>query len=126
MKVIVSKMFLEEQPYYIYLEGEIFQVRLKENHYVMATSLSEADILEKVKLLFQRYNTPEGLQQALRNTDMRLAEAERNRRKGQYKEAGDKYENEILQIVKSMTQQKLGIKKKKKGIKFKLNKKYSK
>ena len=30
MKVIVSKMFLEEQPYYIYLEGEIFQVRLKE------------------------------------------------------------------------------------------------
>lgn len=126
MKVIVSKMFLEEQPYYIYCDGEIFQVRLKENHYVMATSLSEADILEKVKLLFQRYNTPEGLQQALRDTDMRLAEAERNRRKGQYKEAGDKYENEILQIVKSMTQQKLGIKKKKKGIKFKLNKKYSK
>lgn len=126
MKVIVSKMFLEEQPYYIYCDGEIFQVRLKENHYVMATSLSEADILEKVKLLFQRYNTPEGLQQALRNTDMRLAEAERNRRKGQYKEAGDKYENEILEMVKSMTQQKLGIKKKKKGIKFKLNKKYSK
>lgn len=126
MKVIVSKMFLEEQPYYIYCDGEIFQVRLKENHYVMATSLSETDILEKVKLLFQRYNTPEGLQQALRNTDMRLAEAERNRRKGQFKEAGDKYENEILQMVKSMTQQKLGIKKKKKGIKFKLNKKYSK
>lgn len=123
MKVIVSKMFLEEQPYYIYCEGEIFQVRLKENHYVMATSLSEADILEKVKLLFQRYNTPEGLQQALRDTDMRLAEAERNRRKGQYKEAGDKYENEILQMVKSMTQQKLGIKKKKKGIKFKLKNK---
>ena len=123
MKVIVSKMFLEEQPYYIYLDGEIFQVRLKENHYVMATSLSEADILEKVKLLFQRYNTPEGLQQALRDTDMRLAEAERNRRKGQYKEAGDKYENEILQMVKSMTQQKLGIKKKKKGIKFKLKNK---
>lgn len=126
MKVIVSKMFLEEQPYYIYCDGEIFQIRLKENHYVMATSLSEADILEKVKLLFQRYNTPEGLQQALRNTDMRLAEAERNRRKGQYKEAGDKYEDEILEMVKSMTQQKLGIKKKKKGIKFKLNKKYSK
>lgn len=126
MKVIVSKMFLEEQPYYIYCDGEIFQVRLKENHYVMATSLDEADILEKVKLLFQRYNTPEGLQQALRNTDMRLAEAERNRRKGQYKEAGDKYEDEILEMVKSMTQQKLGIKKKKKGIKFKLNKKYSK
>lgn len=126
MKVIVSKMFLEEQPYYIYCDGEIFQVRLKENHYVMATSLSETDILEKVKLLFQRYNTPEGLQQALRNTDMRLAEAERNRRKGQYKEAGDKYEDEILEMVKSMTQQKLGIKKKKKGIKFKLNKKYSK
>lgn len=126
MKVIVSKMFLEEQPYYIYCDGEIFQVRLKENHYVMATSLSEADILEKVKLLFQRYNTPEGLQQALRNTDMRLAEAERNRRKGQFKEAGDKYEDEILEMIKSMTQQKLGIKKKKKGIKFKLNKKYSK
>lgn len=126
MKVIVSKMFLEEQPYYIYLEGEIFQVRLKENHYVMATSLSEADILEKVKLLFQRYNTPEGLQQALRNTDMRLAEAERNRRKSQFKEAGDKYEDVILEMIKSMTQQKLGIKKKKKGIKFKLNKKYSK
>lgn len=126
MKVIVSKMFLEEQPYYIYLEGEIFQVRLKENHYVMATSLNEDDILAKVKVLFQRYNTPEVLQQALRNTDMRLAEAERNRRKGQYKEAGDKYEDEILEMVKSMTQQKLGIKKKKKGIKFKLNKKYSK
>lgn len=119
MKVIVSKMFLEEQPYYIYLDGEIFQVRLKENHYVMATSLSETDILEKVKLLFQRYNTPEGLQQALRNTDMRVAEAERKRRKRQYEEAGDKYENEILQMVKSMTQQKLGIKKKKKGIKIK-------
>lgn len=126
MKVIVSKMFLEEQPYYIYLEGEIFQIRLKENHYVMATSLSEADILEKVKLLFQKYNTPVMLQEALRNTDMRLAEAERNRRKGQYKEAGDKYEDEILEMIKSMTQQKLGIKKKKKGIKFKLNKKYSK
>lgn len=126
MKVIVSKMFLEEQPYYIYCDGEIFQVRLKENHYVMATSLSEADILEKVKLLFQRYNTPEGLQQALRNTDMRLAEAERNRRKSQFKEAGDKYEDVILEMIKSMTQQKLGIKKKKKGIKFKLNKKYSK
>lgn len=126
MKVIVSKMFLEEQPYYIYLDGEIFQIRLKENHYVMATSLSEADILEKVKLLFQKYNTPVMLQEALRDTDMRIAEAERNRRKGQYKEAGDKYENEILQMVKSMTQQKLGIKKKKKGIKFKLNKKYSK
>lgn len=126
MKVIVSKMFLEEQPYYIYCDGEIFQVRLKENHYVMATSLSETDILEKVKLLFQRYNTPEGLQQALRNTDMRLAEAERNRRKGQFKEAGDKYEDVILEMIKSMTQQKLGIKKKKKGIKFKLNKKYSK
>lgn len=126
MKGIVSKMFLEEQPYYIYCDGEIFQVRLKENHYVMATSLSEADILEKVKLLFQRYNTPEGLQQALRNTDMRLAEAERNRRKSQFKEAGDKYEDVILEMIKSMTQQKLGIKKKKKGIKFKLNKKYSK
>lgn len=126
MKVIVSKMFLEEQPYYIYCDGEIFQLRLKENHYVMATSLSEADILEKVKLLFQKYNTPVMLQEALRDTDMRIAEAERNRRKGQYKEAGDKYENEILQMVKSMTQQKLGIKKKKKGIKFKLNKKYSK
>lgn len=126
MKVIVSKMFLEEQPYYIYCDGEIFQVRLKENHYVMATSLEEADILEKVKVLFQRYNTPEGLQQALRDTDMRIAEAERNRRMAQYKEAGNKYENEILQMVKSMTQQKLGIKKKKKGIKFKLNKKYSK
>ena len=119
MKVIVSKMFLEEQPYYIYLEGEIFQLRLKENHYVMATSLSETDILEKVKLLFQRYNTPEGLQQALRDTDMRVAEAECKRRKKQYEEAGDKYENEILQMVKSMTQQKLGIKKKKKGIKIK-------
>lgn len=126
MKVIVSKMFLEEQPYYIYLEGEIFQVRLKENHYVMATSLSEADILEKVKLLFQKYNTPVMLQEALRDTDMRIAEAERNRRKGQFKEAGDKYEDVILEMVKSMTQQKLGIKKKKKGIKFKLNKKYSK
>lgn len=126
MKVIVSKMFLEEQPYYIYCDGEIFQVRLKENHYVMATSLSEDDILAKVKVLFQRYNTPEGLQQALRNTDMRLAEAERNRRKGQFKEAGDKYEDVILEMIKSMTQQKLGIKKKKKGIKFKLNKKYSK
>ena len=123
MKVIVSKMFLEEQPYYIYCEGEIFQVRLKENHYVMATSLSEADILEKVKLLFQKYNTPVMLQEALRDTDMRIAEAERNRRKGQYKEAGDKYENEILGIIKSMTQQKLGIKKKKKGIKFKLKNK---
>ena len=123
MKVIVSKMFLEEQPYYIYCEGEIFQLRLKENHYVMATSLSEADILEKVKLLFQKYNTPVMLQEALRDTDMRIAEAERNRRKGQYKEAGDKYENEILQMVKSMTQQKLGIKKKKKGIKFKLRSK---
>lgn len=119
MKVIVSKMFLEEQPYYIYLDGEIFQVRLKENHYVMATSLSETDILEKVKVLFQRYNTPEGLQQALRNTDMRMAEAECKRRKRQYEEAGDKYENEILQMVKSMTQQKLGIKKKKKDIKIK-------
>lgn len=126
MKVIVSKMFLEEQPYYIYCDGEIFQIRLKENHYVMATSLNEDDILAKVKVLFQRYNTPEGLQQALRNTDMRLAEAERNRRKGQYKEAGDKYEDVILEMIKSMTQQKLGIKKKKKGIKFKLNKKYSK
>lgn len=126
MKVIVSKMFLEEQPYYIYCDGEIFQVRLKENHYVMATSLSEADILEKVKLLFQKYNTPVMLQEALRDTDMRIAEAERNRRKGQYKEAGDKYEDVILEMVKSMTQQKLGIKKKKKGIKFKLNKKYSK
>ncbi len=119
MKVIVSKMFLEEQPYYIYCDGEMFQVRLKENHYVMATSLSETDILEKVKVLFQRYNTPEGLQQALRDTDMRVAEAECNRRKNQYEEAGDKYENEILQMVKSMTQQKLGIKKKKKGIKIK-------
>lgn len=126
MKVIVSKMFLEEQPYYIYLDGEIFQVRLKENHYVMATSLSETDILEKVKLLFQRYNTPEGLQQALRNTDMRVAEAERKRRKRQYEEAGDKYENEILQMVKSMTQQKLGIKKKKKGIKIKFKLKSNK
>lgn len=123
MKVIVSKMFLEEQPYYIYLEGEIFQIRLKENHYVMATSLSEADILEKVKLLFQKYNTPVMLQEALRDTDMRIAEAERNRRKGQYKEAGDKYEDVILEMVKSMTQQKLGIKKKKKGIKFKLKNK---
>lgn len=126
MKVIVSKMFLEEQPYYIYCEGEIFQLRLKENHYVMATSLSEADILEKVKLLFQKYNTPVMLQEALRDTDMRIAEAERNRRKGQFKEAGDKYEDVILQMIKGMTQQKLGIKKKKKGIKFKLNKKYSK
>lgn len=123
MKVIVSKMFLEEQPYYIYCEGEMFQLRLKENHYVMATSLSEADILEKVKLLFQKYNTPVMLQEALRDTDMRIAEAERNRRKGQFKEAGDKYENEILGIIKSMTQQKLGIKKKKKGIKFKLKNK---
>ena len=126
MKVIVSKMFLEEQPYYIYCDGEIFQVRLKENHYVMATSLSETDILEKVKVLFQRYNTPEGLQQALRDTDMRVAEAECNRRKGQYEEAGDKYENEILQMVKSMTQQKLGIKKKKKGIKIKFKLKTNK
>lgn len=123
MKVIVSKMFLEEQPYYIYCDGEIFQVRLKENHYVMATSLNEDDILEKVKLLFQKYNTPVMLQEALRDTDMRLAEAERNRRKGQFKEAGDKYEDVILEMIKSMTQQKLGIKKKKKGIKFKLKNK---
>lgn len=124
MNVLVSKMFLEEQPYYIYLEGEMFQIRLKENHYVMATSLNEDDILAKIKVLFQRYNTPEVLQQALRNTDMRLAEAERNRRKGQYKEAGDKYEDEILEMVKSMTQYKLGKKlTKKKKVKFKLRSK---
>lgn len=124
MNVLVSKMFLEEQPYYIYLEGEMFQIRLKENHYVMATSLNEDDILAKVKVLFQRYNTPEVLQQALRNTDMRLAEAERNRRKGQYKEAGDKYEDEILEMVKSMTQYKLGKKiAKKRKVKFKLRSK---
>lgn len=124
MDVLVSKMFLEEQPYYIYLEGEMFQIRLKENHYVMATSLNEDDILAKVKVLFQRYNTPEVLQQALRNTDMRLAEAERNRRKVQYKEAGDKYEDEILEMVKSMTQYKLGKKlTKKKKVKFKLRSK---
>ena len=122
MNVLVSKMFLEEQPYYIYCDGEIFQLRLKENHYVVATSLLEADLLDKVKLLFQKYNTPGVLQEALRNTDMRVAEAERNRRQKQFEEAGMKYEEIICDIIKGMTQYELGKKKivKKKKVKFKL------
>lgn len=125
MNVLVSKMFLEEQPYYIYRDGEIFQLRLKENHYVIATSLSETDLLDKVKLLFQKYNTPVMLQEALRNTDMRIAEAEHNRRMAQYNENGDAYEERIRNIIKSMTQYELGKKKivKKKKVKFKLKNK---
>lgn len=122
MKVLVSKMYLEEQPYYIYCDGEIFQLRLKENHYVVATSLSEADLLGKVKLLFQKYNTPVTLEEVLRNTDMRLSDSERNRRMKQFEEDGMKYEEIIHDIIKELTHYDLGKKKviKKKKVKFKL------
>ena len=112
MSVIVNKMFLEENPYYIYKEGDMYQLRLKENHYVVANSLSESDLLGKVKLLFQKYNTPSVLEEVLRNTDMRIPEAERAKRMKQFKEAGMKYEDVIKDIIEPMTHYNLGFKKK--------------
>lgn len=111
MKVLVSKMFLEEQPYYIYRDGEMFQLRLKENHYVVATSLSETDLLGKVKLLFQKYNTPVVLKDALRETDTRVPVLEKQRRMEQFEKNGLDYEEIICDIIKGMTQYELGKKK---------------
>lgn len=102
MEKIVSKVFLEENPYYIAKEGNMVQVRLKQNHYVMATAHNVEEALDRVKVLFQRYNTPGTLEDVLRDTRMDVAVATLEQRKAQYKKEGDRYEGDILQIVRGM------------------------
>ena len=125
MSKIVSKEFLEYNPFYIIKDGEIFQMRFKGNHYVISNATSYEGIMRNAQEIYNRYNTPWLLEDAMREVRVTVSEQERTRREKQFKRNGKDYEQELYDLVKSMTgvSRKLTKKKKPNGkLKLKFNK----
>ena len=125
MSKIVSKEFLEYNPFYIIKDGEIFQMRFKGNHYVISNATSYEGIMRNAQEIYNRYNTPWLLEDAMREVRVTVSEQERIRREKQFKRNGKDYEQELYGLVKSMTgvSRKLTKKKKPNGkLKLKFNK----
>lgn len=125
MSKIVSKEYLEYNPFYIIKDGEIFQMRFKGNHYVISNATSYEGIMRNAQEIYNRYNTPWLLEDAMREVRVTVSEQERTRREKQFKRNGKDYEQELYDLVKSMTgvSRKLTKKKKPNGkLKLKFNK----
>ena len=125
MSKIVSKEYLEYNPFYIIKDGEIFQMRFKGNHYVISNATSYEGIMRNAQEIYNRYNTPWLLEDAMREVRVTVSEQERIRREKQFKRNGKDYEQELYDLVKSMTgvSRKLTKKKKPNGkLKLKFNK----
>lgn len=125
MSKIVSKEYLEYNPFYIIKDGEIFQMRFKGNHYVISNATSYEGIMRNAQEIYGRYNTPWLLEDAMREVRVTVSEQERTRREKQFKRNGKDYEQELYDLVKSMTgvSRKLTKKKKPNGkLKLKFNK----
>ena len=124
MSKIVSKEYLEYNPFYIVRDGDIFQMRFKGNHYVISTATSHEEIMRNAKVIYERYNTPWMLEEALREVRTRISDKEKVRRNTQFKRYGKEYEQELHELIRSLTQvsHKLLKKKKQAKIKLKFNK----
>ena len=120
MSKIVSKEYLEYNPFYIINDGGVFQVRLKDNHYVISTATSHEEIMRNAKTIYGRYNTPWALEEAMMDVNTRISDKEKKRRNEQYKRNGDEYENELQELIKSLTNVSRKLIKKKPANKLKL------
>ena len=120
MSKIVSKEYLEYNPFYIVRDGDIFQMRFKGNHYVISTATSHEEIMCNAKTIYGRYNTPWALEEAMMDVSTRISDKEKKRRNEQFKRNGGEYENELHELIKSLTNVSRKLIKKKPANKLKL------
>ena len=120
MSKIVSKEYLEYNPFYIVRDGDIFQMRFKGNHYVISTATSHEEIMRNAKTIYGRYNTPWALEEAIMDVSTRISDKEKKRRNEQFKRNGGEYENELHELIKSLTNVSRKLIKKKPANKLKL------
>ena len=125
MSKIVSKEYLEYNPFYIVRDGGVFQMRFKGNHYVISTATSHEEIMRNAKVIYERYNTPWMLEEAMREVRTRISDKEKLRRDAQFKRYGKEYEQELYELIRSLTNVSRKLTKKKKPankLKLKFNK----
>lgn len=124
MSKIVSKEYLEYNPFYIVRDGGVYHLRLKENHFIISTATSHEEIMRNAKTIYGRYNTPWALEEAMMDVSTHISDKEKVRRNEQYKRNGDEYEDELHELIKSLTNvsRKLIKKKPANKIKLKFNK----
>ena len=120
MSKIVSKEYLEYNPFYIINDGGVFQMRFKGNHYVISIATSHEEIMRNDKTIYGRYNTPWALEEAMMDVSTRISDKEKKRRNEQFKCDGGKYENELHELIKSLTNVSRKLIKKKPANKLKL------
>ena len=120
MSKIVSKEYLEYNPFYIVRDGGVYQLRLKDNHYIISTATSHEEIMRNAKTIYGRYNTPWALEEAIMDVSTRISDKEKKRRNEQFKCNGDEYENELHELIKSLTNVSRKLIKKKPANKLKL------
>ena len=120
MSKIVSKEYLEYNPFYIVRDGGVYQLRLKDNHYVISTATSHEEIMRNAKTIYERYNTPWMLEEAVRSVRTRISDKEKVRRNAQFKRYGKEYENELYELIRSLTKVTCKLKKKKPANRLKL------
>lgn len=120
MSKIVSKEYLEYNPFYIVCDGGVYQMRLKENHYIISTATSHEEIMRNAKTIYGRYNTPWALEEAIMDVSTRISDKEKKRRNEQFKRNGGEYENELHELIKSLTNVSRKLIKKKPANKLKL------
>lgn len=120
MSKIVSKEYLEYNPFYIVRDGDIFQMRFKGNHYVISNATSYEGIMRNARTIYERYNTPWMLEEAVRSVRTRISDKEKVRRNAQYKRYGKEYEKELYELIRSLTKVTCKLKKKKLSHKLKL------
>ena len=120
MSKIVSKEYLEYNPFYIVCDGGVFQMRFKGNHYVISTATSHEEIMCNAKTIYGRYNTPWALEEAMMDVSTRISDKEKVRRNTQFKRYGGEYEDELHELIKSLTNVSRKLIKKKPANKLKL------
>ena len=120
MSKIVSKEYLEYNPFYIVRDGGVFQMRFKDNHYVISTATSHEEIMRNAKTIYGRYNTPWALEEAIMDVSTRISDKEKKRRNEQFKRYGKEYEKELHELIGSLTKITCKLKKKKPANKLKL------
>ena len=125
MSKIVSKEYLEYNPFYIVNDGGVYQMRFKGNHYIISTAVTYEEIMDNARTIYERYNTPWMLEEAVRNVRTPVSTKEKKRRDAQYKRYGKQYEHALYEIIRSLTSVSRKLTKKKKPsnkLKLKFNK----
>ena len=120
MSKIVSKEYLEYNPFYIVRDGGVFQMRFKGNYYVISIATSHEEIMRNVYVFFYCYNTPWMLEEAMREVRMRISDKEKVRCNAQFKRYGKEYEQDLYELIRSLTKVTCKLKKKKPSHKLKL------